>query len=132
MMTIHEAPGPADEDAGGRRVDRRAMAATIAVAIVLTAAASYFGLKAASQDVRWADVGYAIDSPTQATSTFDVYLYTESDATCRIRALNSKFSEVGYVDVPVARSAGRQQRITSTVVTVEPAVTAVVAYCQSS
>jgi len=132
MMTIHDAPETADEEAGGRRVDRRAMVATVVVAIVLTVVASYFGLKAARQDVRWGDVGYTIDSPTKATSTFDVYLYTESDATCRVRALNARFSEVGYVDVPVPRSAGRQQRITATVVTVEPAVTAVVAYCQST
>jgi hypothetical protein len=132
MMAIHEAPESADEDARGRRVDRRAMAATVVAAIVLTAVVSYFGLKAARQEVRWGDVGYTIESPTEATSTFDVYLYTDSDATCRVRALNSRFSEVGYTDVAVARSAGRQQRMTATVVTVEPAVTAVVAYCQST
>ena len=132
MMTIRDAPETADEEAGGRRVDRRAMVATVVVAIILTVVVSYFGLKAARQDVRWSDVGYTIESPTEATSTFDVYLYTASDATCRVRALNAKFSEVGYVDVAIARSAGRQQRITATVVTVEPAVTAVVAYCQST
>jgi hypothetical protein len=132
MMTSNNSPQPADEEVGGRRVDRRAMVATIFVAIALTGVVSYFGLKAASQPIRWSDVGYTIDSPTNATSTFDVYLYTESDATCRVRALNTRFSEVGYADVAVARSAGRQQRITSTVVTVEPAVTAVVAYCQST
>jgi hypothetical protein len=80
--------------------------------------------------VRWSDVSYTIDSPTKATSTFEVYLYTESGATCRIRALNARFSEVGYPDVAIDRAAGRQQRITTVVVTVEPAVTAVVAYCQ--
>lgn len=132
MMTIHEAPGPADEEFGGRRVDRRAMVATILAAIALTGVVSYFGLKSANQPIRWSDVGYTIDSPKQATSTFDVYLYTESDATCRVRALNRRFAEVGYADVAVARSGGRQQRITTTVVTVEPAVTAVVAYCQST
>jgi hypothetical protein len=130
MMTTNMSPQSADEEVGGRRVDSRAMAATIFAAIALTGVVSYFGLKAANQPIRWSDVGYTIDSPTQATSTFDVYLYTESDATCRIRALNTRFSEVGYADVAVARNAGRQQRITSTVVTVEPAVTAVVAYCQ--
>jgi hypothetical protein len=132
MMTTNESSRSADEEAGGRRVDRRAMIATILAALVLTAAVSYFGLKSANQPVRWSDVGYTIDSSTKATSTFEVYLYTESGAMCRIHALNARFSEVGYTDVSIDRAAGRQQRITTAVVTVEPAVTAVVAYCQAA
>lgn len=129
MMTFHESPGTADEELGGRRVDRKALAATIVAAAVLTVAVSWLGLRAASQQVRWADVGYSIVSPTEATATFDVFLYTDTDATCRIHALNTRFAEVGYADIEIARASGQQQRLTATVMTVEPAVTAVVAYC---
>ena len=129
MMASDESANPADDELGGRRVDRKALVATIVAAAALTAGVSWLGLRAASQEVRWADVGYSIVSPTEATSTFDVFLYADTDATCRIHALNARFAEVGYADIDIARAAGRQQRITATVTTVEPAVTAVVAYC---
>jgi hypothetical protein len=129
MMTIDESMEAAADELGARRVDRRALAVTIVATVVLTAVVGWLGLKVANQDVRWSDVGYSIVSPTEATTTFDVYLYTGASATCRVHALNDRFSEVGYADVEVVRSAGIQQRLTVPIVTVEPAVTAVVAYC---
>ncbi len=129
MMTVDESIAAAADELDARRVDRRAVMATIAATVVLTAGVSWFGIKAAQQDVRWSDVGYTIDSATSATTTFEVYLYSDVGATCRVRALNARFAEVGYADVEVARAAGRQQRVTASIVTVEPAVTAVVAYC---
>jgi nucleoid-associated protein YgaU len=129
MMATDESADTTGEELDGRRVDRKALIATIVAAAVLTVAVSWFGLRAARQEVRWADVGYSIVSPTEATSTFDVFLYADTDATCRIHALNARFAEVGYADVDIARASGQQQRITATITTVEPAVTAVVAYC---
>jgi hypothetical protein len=129
MMATDDRVDTTDEQLGGRRVDRKALVATIVAAAVLTVAVSWLGLRAVTQEVRWADVGYSIVSPTEATSTFDVFLYSDTGATCRIHALNARFAEVGYADVEIARASGRQQRVTATVMTVEPAVTAVVAYC---
>ena len=97
---------------------------------VLVAIASVFGWQAAQEPVRWNDVGFSIDSATQAQATFDVYLYKDSDAVCHLRALNEHFAEVGVADVTVLLSDGRQQRITAPIVTTDLATTAVVKYCE--
>jgi hypothetical protein len=131
MMAIHETPTVDADEIAPRRVDRRAAWATAAAALVMTAGVVWFALDASHEPVRWSAVGYRIVSPTEAVATFDVYLYDDGDAQCRVRALNERFAEVGYADVPVSLADGRQQRIDATIVTVEPAVTAVVAYCEA-
>jgi len=131
MMATYETSEIADETAP-RRVDRRAAWATSVAAAVMTAGVVWFALDASHEAVRWSNVGYSVVSPTEATTTFDVYLYDEQDATCRVRALNARHAEVGYDDVTVRLADGRQQRVVATIVTVEPAVTAVVAYCEAS
>lgn len=99
---------------------------------VLVLIASWFGWQSAQQPVRWSDVGFTIASPTEVDVTFDVFLYKDSDAVCHLRALNSKFAEVGVTDVAVLLSDGRQQRITAPLVTTEEATTAVVKYCEAA
>ena len=132
MMAIDETPDTGSDEPAPRRVDRRATIATIAFAVALTVGVSWYALDASHKAVRWSNVGYRIESATDATTTFDVYLYDDTDATCRVRALNARFTEVGYADVGVALANGRQQRIVADIVTVEPAVTAVVAYCEAA
>ena len=127
--------GPdADDDevvAPPRHASRKAKAWGWAGVGLLVAIASVFGWQAAQQPVRWADIGFSIDSPTSARTTFDVYLYKDKDALCHLRALNSKFAEVGVADKLVKLSDGREQRITGTVVTTEEATTALVKYCEA-
>ncbi len=98
----------------------------------LVAVVGWFGWQSAQQAVRWKDVGFAIDGPTSAQATFDVYLYSDAGATCQVRALNERFAEVGVATVDVARADGAEQRITATVVTTEEATTAVVKYCTAA
>ena len=98
---------------------------------VLVAIASVFGWQSAQTPVRWSDVGFHIDSATEAEATFDVYLYKDSDAVCHLRALNEHFAEVGVADVKVLLSEGREQRITAPIVTTDLATTALVKYCEA-
>jgi hypothetical protein len=85
---------------------------------------------AAQDPLRWKDVGFSIDSPTEAQATFDVYFYSDEDAICHLRALNQSYAEVGVTDVLVQRAAGKEQRVTATIVTTEEATTAIVKYCE--
>lgn len=113
------------------RMSRAGRVGTAVAVVVSLGIAVWLGVAQANQPVRWQNVGFAVPSATEAQSTFDVFLYTDAGATCRVRALNSRHAEVGAVDVHVDRAAGRQQRLTVPVVTVEQAATVVVAYCAS-
>ena len=129
----HTVPDAADDEASvaPKRVSRRAKIWGWAGVGLLVAIASWFGWQSAQQAVRWENVGFKIVSPTEAQSTFNVYFYKGTDAVCHLRALNSKFAEVGVADVLVKFSEGREQRVTGTVVTTELATTAVVKYCEA-
>ncbi len=120
-----------EEGASPRRMSRKAKIWGWAGVAALVAVASWFGWGSAQQPVRWNDVGFAINSPTSAEATFDVYLYKDKDAVCHLRALSSKFAEVGVADTIVKLANGRQQRITASIVTTEEATTAVVKYCEA-
>jgi len=119
-----------DDDTRAPRSRRTMILAWSGVGL-LVAAAMWFGWNQAQQPVRWSDVGFSIDSPTEATATFEVYLYTDADATCTLRALNENFAEVGIAEVPVSRADGAQQRVTETMATTELATAVEVKYCQS-
>ncbi|WP_159449660.1 DUF4307 domain-containing protein [Demequina sp. NBRC 110057] len=126
-------PGTDDvEDvASGRpRLSRRGWVLSILGVAALTAVAAWFGLSQANQPVRWQDVGFAIDSPTQAEITFDVHLYTDEPAVCQVRALSTSYAEVGVAEVTVDPAEGTSQRITLPITTVEEATSAQVNYCE--
>jgi hypothetical protein len=127
-----EMPDAAQDEAAAspKRVSRKAKAWGWAGVGVLVLTTSWFGWQAAQNPVRWSDVGFTIVSPTEAQATFDVYLYKDKSAVCHLRALNSKFAEVGVADVRVNRADGNEQRITGTIVTTEEATTALVKYCE--
>ncbi len=128
-MTTPES-ADAEEEAHGRpRMTRAARNASLAGAAVGLVVAVWIGLELASKPVRWQDVGFTIVSTTEATVTYDVYLYTEADAQCRVRALSENFAEVGVADVWIAREDGNRQRHTTSIATVAEATTAVVDVC---
>ena len=95
----------------------------------MTAIAAIYGLGAATQPVRWQDVGYTVDSPTSATVTFEVYLYSDVDATCQLQALNHQYAVVGVAEQEIARADGVEHRFTVDVTTVEEANTVMVHHC---
>ena len=82
-----------------------------------------------SKAVRWRDVGFSVVSPTEAVATYDVFLYGDVGATCTLRALNSRFTEVGVATQRVDRADGSEQRFRTTIVTTEEATTALVQGC---
>lgn len=96
----------------------------------LTAGAAAWGLAVADEPVRFQDVGFEITSDTEASATYDVFLYTDAVVTCHVRALNIRFSEVGVATATIDPALGAEQRITTTMATTERANTAVVHYCE--
>ncbi|WP_062379798.1 DUF4307 domain-containing protein [Demequina pelophila] len=95
----------------------------------LTAVVAWFAFTLADEPVRWRDVGFAIVSPTEATATFDVFLYSEAGATCTVRALDVRYGEVGVATVEVDRADGAEQRVTATIRTTEEATSVTVQGC---
>jgi hypothetical protein len=132
-MTISDAaasPEDLDEPSGAwPRLSRRTWGLVVLGLAALVAIASYVGFLMADQPVRWRNVGYEVESPTSASVTYDVFLYTDDDAVCYLRALNIRFAEVGAATVTVLRVDGPQQRLTHQLVTTETANTAIVESC---
>jgi len=120
-----------NEADSGPRLSARAWWGVGAGLAVLIGLAAWWGLNMAQQPVRWQDVGFTIASPTQATATYDVFLYSDAPVTCHLRALNSRFAEVGVATQHVDPAAGKAQRLTATLTTTEEATTAVVNYCET-
>lgn len=85
----------------------------------------------ADQPVRWQEVGFEISSPTSATVTYDVFLYSDQSATCHLHALNVRFAEVGVTTAHFDPADGSEQRVTTSIVTTEESTTAVVDYCEA-
>lgn len=120
------------EDDARPRLSRRAWWAVGVGLAVLIGAVSAWGWFIAKEPVRWRDVGFTLDSPLEASATFDVFFYTDKPVTCEVHALNVRFAEVGATTVTVDPAAGKQQRITATMATTESATTAVVKHCEST
>lgn len=128
-MTSLDADGELDTGQGPRP-SRGAIIGMTAATVVMILVAVWLGWGQANQPLRWRDVGFEATSPTEATATFDIFFYTDADASCRVRALNQQFGEVGVDVVVVPRAGGAEQRVVATLATVEQAVTAVVDYCE--
>lgn len=95
----------------------------------LVATAAWFGWGQAAAPVRWQDVGFSIPSSTEATVTYDVYLYTDEPVVCYLEALNTSYGEVGVATQDVDPADGSEQRLTTAMSTVEEATTALVNFC---
>lgn len=119
------------ESAALPRLSRRTWILVIAGISALIAAVAWYALAAANEPVRWRDVGFSVESATEITVTYEVYLYTDRDAECTVRALNPRFTEVGVATQRVSRADGAEQRLTTTITTTEEATTAQVQYCEA-
>lgn len=120
-----------DEASARPRLSARAWFAVAAGLAILIALASWWGWIQANQAVRWQDVGFAITSPTEASVTYDVFLYSDAPVTCHLRALNTHFAEVGVATQHIDAAAGRAQRLTVPLATTEEATTVLVHYCEA-
>lgn len=135
MSNTPDSTGEHDRRAGGTALptmSRKGLIWSGLGVAALVAVAVWFGLASASDPVRWSDVGFNVDLPTEATVTYDVYLYTDASADCTVRALNPSFAEVGVAVQHIDRAGGVEQRITTTIITTEQATTATVNYCVAS
>ncbi|MCB2412524.1 DUF4307 domain-containing protein [Demequina sp. TTPB684] len=97
----------------------------------LTAVSALWAWWIADQPVRWQEVGFNIASPTEASVTYDVFLYSDDAVTCHVQALNVRFAEVGVTTARIDPADGTEQRVTTTMATTEEATTAVVEYCEA-
>ncbi|WP_169747665.1 DUF4307 domain-containing protein [Demequina iriomotensis] len=120
-----------DEGTGALpRLTTRAWTLVIAGITALVAVTAWYAFVASHEAVRWKDVGFSVVSPTEITVTYEVYLYDEVDVDCTLRALNTRFTEVGVTTQRVAYADGAQQRLETTLVTTEEANTGQVQYCE--
>lgn len=120
-----------EEDAPARaRLSTRAKSLVVVGLALLIGASGLWAWWIADQPVRWRDVGFAIVSPTEASVTYDVFLYGDDSVTCHLQALNVRFAEVGVTTAHFDPADGSEQRVTTTMVTTEEATTAVVGYCE--
>jgi len=126
---IMSSPQPEDDSPAIPRLSARTWAWVAAGLALLTAGTVWYALQFADEPVRWQDVGFSVESPTEATATYDVYLYDDTDAECTVRALNQSFAEVGVATQRVSLADGEQQRVTTRIVTTEVATTATVQGC---
>lgn len=120
-----------DEADSRPRLSARAWWGVGAGLAVLIALASWWGWQMSHQAARWQDVGFSIVSPTEADVTFDVFLYSDSPVTCHVRALNTRYAEVGVATQRIDPAAGKAQRMTVKLATTEEATTVVVDYCEA-
>lgn len=129
-MSMSESTDAEEAASGGPRIRRADVVVTAVAVAVMLAVAIWLGWGQANKPVRWADVGYAIVSDTEATATFDVFIYVDEPITCHVQALNLQFAVVGVASVEVSRTAGSSSpRLTVPLFTTERANTAVVDYC---
>jgi hypothetical protein len=132
MNADDDADGIAEGRGGSGALPRLSKGAWIAVGaglLALVAIAAMVGLRMAQQPVRWQNVGFTVESPFEATATYNVFLYTDSLVECEVRALDVRFAVVGAATERVDPAAGAHQRLTTTVTTTETANTVIVEYC---
>ncbi|SEJ35475.1 DUF4307 domain-containing protein [Demequina mangrovi] len=122
-------PEPDEGTGAVPRLSPRTWALVIAGIVALVGVTAWYAFVASHEAVRWKDVGFSVVSPTEITVTYDVYLYDDVDADCTLRALNTRFTEVGVATQRVSLEDGRQQRLEATLTTTEEATTAQVNYC---
>lgn len=131
MMNTSPAVNPDEDDAGasGPSLSVRGWAWVVLGLGVLVAVTAWFARAQADAPVRWQNVGFSIESSTAATVTYDVYLYTDEPVVCYLEALNNSYGEVGVATQSIDPADGREQRLTTSMSTVEEATTAVVSVC---
>lgn len=132
MSAGDDADGIGDGRGGSGALPQLSARAWIAVGVgllVLIAIAAWVGLRMAQQPVRWQNVGFNVESPFEASATYDVFLYTEETVACEVRALDVRFAVVGATTQVVHPEDGEHQRLTTRVTTTERANTVVVEFC---
>jgi hypothetical protein len=88
------------------------------------------GLLQADQELRWSTTSFGDITETSVTVEFDVFLPAGSEATCTVRALDSRAVEVGRAEVPVTSDTADTHVVYALPVTARPS-SAFVEGCRS-
>ena len=112
-----------------KRLSRRVAVGLAVGAIALAVVAVAWIAFVTRQPVSWQDAAFKVNGDTSTTVTFDVTMAAGKRAVCTVRALNSRFTEVGAVDVGVGPSSENTIRTRVRVPTSELAVTGTVKAC---
>lgn len=133
-MTSSTAPG--DDVAaryarpsGGRR--GRLVGRVLAVVGALLAVLVLVSLTRAfvTPDTRWRDIAFTVVDDSRVEVTFEVYASPGDVIRCQVRASDTRFVDVGQVDVDLGPLTGNGERRTVSIRTVAPAVSASVRSC---
>ncbi|MEA9985729.1 MULTISPECIES: DUF4307 domain-containing protein [Subtercola] len=100
-----------------------------AVVLVIGSWVIWAGLDGTQSTVDAQDKAHTIVSNTRVDVTFDVSADRGKSMACAVEAQNESHAVVGYKIVDIPGSQQRTQEITTTVLTVEPAVTGLIDSC---
>ena len=129
-------PGPVSDDVAARyapsRVGRRRWWVRAAAAVGVVVVGLAFASVTASvldREVRWRDVSFDVVSAEQVRVTFEVYGAEGDLVRCQVRATDTRYSDVGQLDVDLGPLPRRGEQVTVEVRTLAPAVSASVRTC---
>ena len=128
--------GPASDDVAARyapsRVGRRRWRLRAAAAVGVLVVGLAFASVTASvldREVRWRDVSFDVVSAEQVRVTFEVYGAEGDLVRCQVRATDTRYSDVGQLDVDLGPLPRRGEQVTVEVRTLATAVSASVRTC---
>ncbi|RFA14090.1 hypothetical protein B7R22_10780 [Subtercola boreus] len=106
-----------------------ALAFGAAVVVVIGSWVVWAGLDSSRSTVNAQDKGHVVVSNTRVDVTFDVSVDRGIATACAVQAQNEQHAVVGWKVVDIPASTQRDQEVTTTVLTTEPAVTGLIYSC---
>jgi hypothetical protein len=100
-----------------------------AVVLVIGSWVIWAGLDGSRSTVDAQDKGHVVISNTRVDVTFDVSVDRGVATACAVQAQNEQHAVVGWKVVDIPAASVRDQEITTTVLTTEPAVTGLIYSC---
>ncbi|MEO9248461.1 DUF4307 domain-containing protein [Citricoccus nitrophenolicus] len=84
------------------------------IALVLAVAVTFwFAASSHSRTLDWKDVGFTIDSPTQASVTFQLTKEPQDTVQCAVQVLSPEFAVVGWRTVTIGPEAPSEDSLPS-------------------
>lgn len=89
------------QSAGSPSRKRRGTWIGVIALVAAVAVTVWFTVSSYSRPLEWKDVGFTIDSPTQASVTFQLTKDPEDTVQCAIQVLSPEFAVVGWRTVTI-------------------------------
>lgn len=104
---------------------------TGALAAVAVAFGAWVAVSHVTASVTTQEVGFQIAADDSSVAvTFDITMPRDAVARCTLEALDARYAQVGLLDVEVGPFTQRVNRVTASVATSAPPVTAIVRSCR--